>query len=281
MARRQQTVLITGATRGIGKATALHLAGRGHRVLATGRNEGLLQALEEEARAGALPITVAPLDVTDGEAIRQTVAKTVQDFGHLDALVNNAGVSLWGPLEELTLDEVRAVFDTNLFSALALCQAVLPHMRELGFGTIVNVGSVAGQIAAPVEATYSMTKFALHSMSRALRMEAAPFGVRVVLIEPGVIRTDFQANKVIGKNVFADGSPYGAMSRETAVRARARDLVAKGPAGVATRIRQVIEARNPKARYAVGIDARGGVIASRLLPDRVLDFFVRRAVMGT
>ena len=279
MSRKQQTVLMTGATRGIGKAAALHLASRGHRVLATGRNEGLLQALEEEARAGALPITVAPLDVTDGEAIRRTVAKALQEFGQLDALVNNAGYALWGPLEELTLDEVRAVFETNLFSTLALCQEVLPSMRERGFGTIVNVGSVAGQIAVPVEGPYSMTKFALHSMSRALRMEVAPFGVRVVLIEPGVIRTDFQANKVIGKNAFAEGSPYRAMRQETALRARARDLVAKGPAGVATRVRQVIEARNPKARYAVGIDARAGVIASRLLPDSVVDFFVRRAVM--
>ena len=273
-------MLITGATRGIGKATALHLARRGHQVLATGRNEGLLEALREEAAADALPVTVAPLDVTDGAAVQSTVARAIQDFGHLDALVNNAGYVLWGCLEELEQDELKAIFETNLFAVLALCQAVLPHMRERGFGTIVNVGSVAGQVAAPVEGSYSVTKFALHAMSRVLRMETASFGVRVVLIEPGVIRTDLQENKVLGRRVLSEGSPYQATSRETAVRGVARNLVAKGPMRVATKIRQVIEAKSTRPRYAVGLDARAGVIASRLFPDRLLDFFVRRAVMG-
>ena len=280
MARKEQTVLITGATRGIGKAAALHLASRGHRVLATGRNEELLRELEQEATTDGLPIQVTRLDVTDLEAVKATVERAVADFGSLDALVNNAGYSLWGPLEELSLDEVRTVFETNLFSVMALCQSVLPHMRERRHGTIVNVGSVAGNVAAPVEGPYSMTKFALHSFSRALRMEVARFGVRVVLLEPGVIRTDFQTNKVIGANVFGEGSAYLGMSQATALRSKARELASQGPRNVATRIRQVIESRNPKPRYTVGVDARAGALAKRLFPDRLLDFFVRRSVTG-
>ena len=280
MPPKNQSVLITGATRGIGKATALHLARRGHRVMATGRNEELLAQLETQAKAESLSIAVGTLDVTDAAAIQRTVARAIEESGRLDALINNAASSLWGALEELTLEEVRGSFDTNLFSIMELNRAVLPHMRGQGFGTIVNVGSVAGAIAAPMEGCYSMTKFALHSMSRSLRMEVGRLGVRVVLVEPGVIRTDFQANKIIGREVGKDGSPYARMSRETELRTKARAVMAKGPARVATRIREVIESGNPRPRYAVGLDARAGTFASRVFPDWLLDFFVRRSIMG-
>ncbi len=277
---RKQTVLITGATRGIGKAAALRLARRGHRVLATGRDRALLSSLESLVAREGLPLHVSELDVTDASRAEAVVRNAVDDFGRLDALVNNAGYGLSGVMEELTLEEVRQVFETNLFAVLRLSQLVLPHMRQQRSGTIVNVGSVAGQIAVPGEGAYSASKFALHSMTRAMRMETAQHGVRVVLIEPGVIQTDFGANKVWGEDCFREGSPYSAMARQTAVRSKGRELVAQGPENCARRITQVIESRWPSPRYVVGVDARAGALVSRIFPDRLMDFLMRRAVTG-
>ena len=277
---KSQTILITGATRGIGRATALHLARRGHRVLATGRAPDLLDSLGREAQAAALPLTVAPLDVRDSTALENTVAKAVSDFGRLDALVNNAGFGIDGTYEELTPQEVHGIFETNFFAAVRLAQEVLPHMRRQGSGTIVNVGSVAGLIAVPMEGAYSATKFAMRAMSRSMRMEVAPFGVRVVLIEPGVVRTDFHANKAIAQRAVQGDSPYAAMRKETQMRAKARAIFGGQPLRTAMRVRQVIEARSPAARYTVGLDAWAGGWAARLVPDRVVDFFLRRAIMG-
>ena len=249
-------------------------------VVATGRNEALLASLQNEATHQGLSLSAAPLDVTDDGAAAQTIRLAVEAHGRLDALVNNAGYGLWGPLESLTLDEVRAQFETNLFGVLRLSQLALPHMRERGFGTIVNVGSVSGLIASPAGGAYAATKFALAGLSRAMRMEVAPFGVRVVLIEPGVFDTGFSANQAVGEGVLAEDSPYA--SRTSAVRTSPKSSGGHGlranPMNVATRIRQVIESKRPNARYAVGIDARAGVMAARLLPDGVLDFAVRRVL---
>ena len=277
---KQQTVLITGATRGIGRATALHLARRGHRVLATGRAPELLATLAKEANAARLPVTVAPLDVRDSKAVEDTISKAMADFGRLDALVNNAGYGIAGTYEELMPAEVQAVFETNFFAALRLSQVVLPHMRHQRWGTIVNVGSVAGLIGLPMEGAYAATKFAMRAMSRSMRMEVAPFGVRVVLIEPGVVRTDFQANKAIGQRVAAEDSPYATMRSMTYMRSTARAMFGGQPTRTAMRIRQVVEARAPGARYTVGLDAWAGAWATRFLPDAILDYFLRKAIMG-
>lgn len=277
---RSQRILITGATRGIGRETALHLARRGHQVLATGRAPDLLKALAKEADAASLPILVMPLDVTDEKAIQSVVSRATADMGGLDALVNNAGYGISGAYEELTLDEVMAIFETNFFSALRLSHAVLPAMRKQHHGTIVNVGSVAGMIAVPMEGAYSATKFALRAMSRSMRMELSAFGVRVVLIEPGVVHTDFHVNKAIGQGVIRPDTPYVTMRNRSELRARARAMFGGKAIRTAMRIRQVIEGRSPAARYTVGLDAWAGSVATRLLPDAVLDYFLRRAIMG-
>ena len=277
---KSQTVLITGATRGIGRVAALHLAARGHRVLATGRSPELLASLEREAQETSLPLTVAPLDVTDAKAIEGIVTKALAAFGRLDALVNNAGYGITGTYEELAPEEIRAIFETNFFAAWRLSQEVLPGMRSQGSGTIVNVGSVAGLIAVPMEGAYSATKFAMRAMSRSMRLETAPFGVRVVLIEPGMVRTDFHANKAVAQRVIRGDSPYVPLRIETSMRATARAVFGGQPIRTATRIRQVIESRSPAAQYTVGLDAWAGGWAVRFLPDRILDFFLRRAIIG-
>ncbi|MEE9284299.1 MAG: SDR family oxidoreductase [Dehalococcoidia bacterium] len=277
MSRKDQVVLITGATRGIGRATALHLARRGHRVVATGRNEELLASLDGEAQEASLPITVSPMDVTDAAAVQGVVARTIEDSGRIDALVNNAGYGLWGALEDQTLDEVRALFETNVFAVLRLSQAVLPSMRREGFGTIVNVGSVSGQIGSPAGGSYAASKAALAAMSRVMRMEVAGFGVRVALIEPGLFRTNFHENQIDAQRVADPDSPYAAAIRKARER-RGGPWAGGAPDKVAVRIGQVIESKRPRARYSVGIDARAGTMAARLLPDGLLDAAVKRTV---
>lgn len=277
---KQQAVLITGATRGIGRTTALHLAQRGHLVLATGRAPELLESLAMEAKTGHLPLTVAALDVRDPKAVEEGISRAVADFGRLDVLVNNAGYGITGTYEELSQREMHEVFETNFFAAVHLAQVALPHMRRQHWGTIVNVGSVAGLIGLPMEGAYAATKFAMRAMSRSMRLEVAPFGVRVVLIEPGLVRTDFHANKAIGQRVMAGDSPYEALRGMAAMRSTARTMFGEQPARTAMRIQHVIEARAPGARYTVGWDAWAGAWAARVLPDAVLDFFLRKAIMG-
>ncbi|MCI0769546.1 MAG: SDR family oxidoreductase [Chloroflexi bacterium] len=277
MAKKNQVVLITGATRGIGRATALHLAGKGHRVVATGRNAELLESLEREAQDASLPLSVEAMDVTDDGAVQRVVAKTVEESDRIDALVNNAGYGLWGALEDLTMSELREQFETNVFAVWRLSQAVLPIMRRNGFGTIVNVGSVSGRIGNPAGGAYAASKAALSAMSRVMRMEVAAFGVRVVLIEPGLFRTDFQENQVNAKRVSDPESPY-AEAIGKARKRRTGPFAGADPHKVAVRIGQVIEGKRPKARYSVGLDALAGTIATRLLPDGALDAAVRRAV---
>jgi len=271
---KPQVVLVTGATRGIGRVTALHLAERGHTVVATGRDEAMLAELRTLAEG--LPLSVEHLEVTDQAEVERVIAGAVEANGRLDALVNNAGYILWGPLEQLALDEVRAVFETNFFAVHRLCQAVLPVMRDRGFGTIVNVGSVAGRIGIVTGGAYAATKAALQAYSRVLRQEVTGFGVRTVLVEPGVFETDLTKNQVVGSSVYADDSPY----RERLERRRVSGSGWRRPhpVRVARRIRGIVESRNPKPVYTVGYDAAAGALVAKVLPDRVLDFLLGKAL---
>ena len=275
---KTQVVLITGATRGIGRLAALELARRGHRVIATGRDVERLHALAAEARGQGVAITAQHLDVNDAGACEAVVGQAVASHGRLDALVNNAGYGLWGPLEELSPREIEALFQTNVFAALRLSQLALPQMRAQGFGTIVNVGSMAGQIGAPASGAYAASKAAMLMLSRVLRQETRGDGVRVVLLEPGVFETDFHRNSRVGRQVYREDSPY----RERVLRLRTRPpgegRWRPDPAPVAHAIRRVIEGRWPRGRYAVGVDARAGAIAARLLPDWLFDWLIRKAL---
>ena len=200
-----QTILITGATSGIGRDAALYLASRGHRVIGTGRNE---RALAELRDAG---VHALRMDVTDDASIASAAAQVdaITDGYGLDVLVNNAGYGLFGPLEMLSDRDVRAQFDTNVFGLLAVTRTFLPQMRERGAGKIINVSSVGGRLTLPLGGAYNATKYAVESMSDALRMEVKQFGVSVVLIEPGYIKTNFASTTVgLLKDYSAEGSPY-------------------------------------------------------------------------
>ena len=269
---RGQVILITGSSSGIGRATAAAAAARGHRVFATARQTDDLADLSLPGSIDALP-----LDVTDAGSIERAVAEVLRRCGRLDALVNNAGYGQYGSLEDVALGDWKRQYDVNLFGAVAAIQAVLPALRESGGGTIVNVSSVAGKIAIPFAAPYCSSKHALEAISDSLRLEVAPFGIRVVVIEPGPIATRFgdRARAEVQPFLQKPG-PYKEFYVE-AERAMEQDF-RRGqlpPDFVARVIVQALESRRPRTRYTVTAMAKLGIPAKRFLPDRVLDRAMR------
>jgi NAD(P)-dependent dehydrogenase (short-subunit alcohol dehydrogenase family) len=264
----ERVILITGCSSGIGRATAIEAAARGHRVFATARNPETLRDLESRGRIRALA-----LDVTDAASIRDAVASVLAEAGQIDALVNNAGYGQYGAAEDVTAEEWRRQFDVNLFGAIEAARAVLPAMREKRRGTIVNVSSVAGKIAIPFAAPYCASKHALEAFSDALRVEVAPFGIRVAVIEAGPIETRFgnRARAGVARLISSPG-PYSLRYRN-AERAMDTDFQAGKlpPEAVARVVVEAIEAANPKTRYRITRLARALILLKRFLPDRFFD----------
>lgn len=270
---KPQTILITGATSGIGRDAALYLHERGHRVFATGRNPNALAELRD------LGLEALPLDVNDGasiEVLRQEIDERTEGRG-LDVLVNNAGYGLFGPVEMLSDEDVRKQFDTNVFGLLAVTRAFLPAMRRNGAGRVLNVSSVGGRITFPLGGVYNATKYALESISDALRMEVRQFGIEVVIIEPGYIQTNFTQTTVdLMAPYRVPGSPYAA-SLALADDTRGLERFAASPRAVSKAIAKGIESRRPRARYvAPGINAWGPILRA-MLPTRLVDWVLSRA----
>jgi NAD(P)-dependent dehydrogenase (short-subunit alcohol dehydrogenase family) len=235
-------VLITGCSTGIGRAAAVELTKRGHDVVATARRPETIEDLDVAQ--------TLRLDVDDDAS----VAAAVRAAGTLDALVNNAGFGVTGPVELLPIAEGRRIFETNFFGAVRMIQSVLPAMRERGSGTIVNVTSLAGRVAPPLDGFYSATKFALEGLSEALHYEVGHFGIRVRIVEPGIFETGFSGNVA---RYGLDTAPYDELDRQwEAVRTK---LVggeeAPGPEAVAIAIADAIETDAPRLRWPIGADA--------------------------
>jgi NAD(P)-dependent dehydrogenase (short-subunit alcohol dehydrogenase family) len=253
-----KTVLITGASSGIGRATAELMARRGWQVVATAREPAELQAW-----ASARNITVLQLDVSDEASIAGAVAATLDRFGQIDALVNNAGYGIFGPLEGTTAEQVEQQFRTNLFGAITLIRYVMPAMRGNRGGVIVNVSSVGGRMAAPFASLYHASKFALEGLSESFRYEASLHGVRVKVIEPAHFKTGF-----IGRSLrtTAHGA-YDAQFRNYMEWVHEEDRKAPGPEPVAEAILRAAEDSSPKLRYPV----KGAFILALvgLLPDAI------------
>jgi NAD(P)-dependent dehydrogenase (short-subunit alcohol dehydrogenase family) len=274
-----RTILITGATTGIGKHAAVTLARKGHRVFATGRN---LEALGRVVAEAATPTLEAlRLDVTDAASI----ASAVEEVGRrtsgegVYALVNNAGYGLAGPLEEVSDADLRAQFDTNFFGLMAVTRAFLPAMRARRAGRIVNVSSSGGRVSIPMVGAYHASKFAVEALSDALRMELAHLGVRVVLIEPGPIESEF-GNRLVAEveKYRRPDSPYAPIyGRIDAMKARANAFAAP-PDCVTRAIEKAIVGRWPRARYVMPFSTRLGVWLSAFVPTFVLDAVMKRAI---
>jgi short-subunit dehydrogenase len=239
-------IVITGCSSGIGAATADLLVKAGHTVYATARRT---DALEDLAARGARTL---PLDVTSEQSMAAAVAHVEAEHGRVGTLVNNAGYGEYGTIEETDLDKVRVMFETNVFGLARMTQLVLPGMRRNGAGRIVNIGSMGGRITFPVGGYYHATKYAVEAISDALRNEVRPFGVDVVLIEPGLIRTRFEEGVLTSDATAAPGgSPYSALLASTAAattQGYANPLAATGPESVARTVLKAVEARKPRSR---------------------------------
>jgi NADP-dependent 3-hydroxy acid dehydrogenase YdfG len=268
-----KAVLITGCSSGIGAATAGLLADRGWTVYATARHRGALAGLRERG------CRTLALDVCDEESMKAAVAAVTDAEGAVGVLVNNAGYSQSGAVESVPIDQVRRQFDTNVFGLIRMCQLVLPGMRAQRFGKIVNVGSMGGRLTFPGGGIYHATKYAVEAISDALRFELRGFGIDVILIEPGLIVTNF--GEVASASVDSDAEgPYAEFNREVA---KATAGVYKGPLAklggepskVAEVIARAIEAKRPKSRYPVTPSARLMINQRRLMPDRVWDLAMR------
>ncbi len=275
MAKVSEAVLITGCSTGIGAATALRLAKAGRTVYATARHKDTLASL---ANAGCRTLC---LDVTDEASMQAAVAEVEGREGAVGVLINNAGYSQSGALETLPMDRVRAQFETNVFGLLRLSQLVLPAMRAQGRGRIVNISSMGGKLTLPGGGAYHATKYAVEALSDALRFEVKGFGVDVILIEPGLIRTRFADTVVGGMSGLATGDgPYASFNK--AVEVATQEAYVKGPlaklAGSADDVARVIaralDARRPKARYRVTASAHMMMTQRALMSDSLWDSFL-------
>jgi NAD(P)-dependent dehydrogenase (short-subunit alcohol dehydrogenase family) len=282
---KKLTVLVTGATSGIGRHAALALAKEGHHVIAAGRRVEALEALAAEAKAAGAKLDPLRLDVTDASSIASAVRDVrALTFGNgLDALVNNAGFGQAGPLETVSDDVLRAQFETNVFGLMALTRAFIPDMRAKGFGRIVNVSSIGGKIVFPMMGAYHATKFAVEALSDALRNEVAPFGIGVSLIEPGAIRTEF-TDRMMGTlaavtTESATTTPYAASLAKADQMEKLFAQMGVGPESVTRAIRSALVSRRPRARYVAPFSANFILAAFRWIPTRIMDALLR-AVLG-
>ncbi len=273
MVEGAQPVLITGCSSGIGHETARHLAGEGHTVFATARRP---ESIEDLEAAGCRTLAC---DVTDEASMRACVEAVEQEAGAVGALVNNAGYSQSGAVETVPLESVRRQFETNVFGLMRMCQLVLPGMRRRGSGRIVNVSSMGGKLTFPGGGVYHATKHAVEALSDALRFEVAGFGIDVVVIEPGLIKTSFADAAVGSMAETSDDGPYAKFNHAVgAITAGAYESglarLGGGPETVARKIERAITAKRPRTRYKVTASAGLSMGARRLLSDRMWDRFV-------
>lgn len=267
----KKTALVTGASSGIGKAIALELQAAGFTVFAAARRVEKIQDLT------AVGIILVALDLTVDESIQSCVQQVLGRAGHIDVLVNNAGYGSYGAIEDVPLDEGRRQFEVNLFGMARLIQLVTPSMRANHYGKIVNISSMGGKIWTKFGGWYHATKYAVEGFSDCLRMELRPFGIDVIVVEPGGIKTDWgilAANNL--KKTSANGA-YAEMANKAAdgmIRNYSGTMLSK-PELIARTVRKAVTRRRPKTRYLVGFGAKPMVWTHVLFGDRVFDWVIQ------
>ncbi len=264
-----QVIFITGCSTGMGRDLAERLARSGYTVIASARSVETLNGLQVALKL--------PLDVTRTESVQEAVASAIQHFGRIDVLVNNAGYAVRGAVEEVPVERAQAMFEANVFGVMRMTQAVLPHMRVRKSGRIINISSVSGKLVLPANGTHSATKFAVEALSDALRLELAPFGIQVVVIEPGSIKTQFHATvEAQARDIFSDpATPYRPLYRQyEQVVTEDMRRGEPGPEAVSRVVQEAVEASRPKARYVAGFPFSGRLMLR--LGDPVWDRAVRQ-----
>ena len=270
---QRPVVLLTGASSGIGYDVAPLLVRYGYTVYGAARR---VEKIEELASEGVKALS---LDVTDEASMEAAVQQIIDAEGRIDVLINNAGYGSYGAIEDVPIDEARRQFEVNLFGLARLTQLVLPHMRAQGSGRILNISSMAGRITSPLGAWYHATKYALEAFSDALRMEVEEFGIDVVVIEPGGIKTPWG---LIAAGHLEESSRDGVYAEQAQrVAANMRKLYSPSsnlsePKVISNAILRALEARRPKTRYLVGFGAKPSVFLHTVLPDRLFDKVAHR-----
>jgi NAD(P)-dependent dehydrogenase (short-subunit alcohol dehydrogenase family) len=279
--RNKKIAIVTGSSSGIGLETSLSLARNGFYTYVTMRNLDKSKAITNLKQKEKLSLEVLQLDVTTDESVKEAINKIINEQERIDVLVNNAGYALVGPFEELSIEEFKEQFETNVFGVIRVTQAVLPIMRRQRCGTIVNISSIAGKIGFPLTSAYVSSKFALEGLSESMAYEVEQFGIKVILIEPGVIKTNFDNNLKIGKRVTIDhNSSYAEMTQKRISRFKPRFESGSPPIEVAKVILKAITSKNlSELRYLVGNDAFKLMEIRNNISDKEFQKLVMKSVL--
>ncbi|WP_035357155.1 oxidoreductase [Acholeplasma granularum] len=268
---KAEVVVITGASSGIGRASAIYLKQKGYIVYALARRLDKLKYLESKG------IHTMYLDVTDNELVYKVINDIYEKEGRIDVLFNNAGYGLYGPIEDLSLEDARNQFEVNLFGVANMIKHVLPIMRKQHFGKIISTSSIGGKVASLLGGWYHASKFALEGLSDSLRLEVKQFNIKVVLLEPGLIKTEFMQNTFEHAKNLNENTAYKE-TIEYVMKQAEKDYI-KGSVGsspivVAKSLHKAIKSRHPKTRYRMGRLSFIALFSKRILPDKVLDWFL-------
>lgn len=275
--KSKRTVLVTGCSSGIGLATCHVLSRNNFMTYGTVRNLSKAKKIQDLINMENLSLKILRLDVNDNQSIKIAVKKILTDTGRIDVLINNAGYGMFGPVEEITTQEVKKQFETNFFGTIRLIKAIVPIMRKQGNGTIVNISSMVGRFGVPLNSAYVSSKFAVEGLSESISFELEEFGIRVIVIEPGVVKSDFFHNvKVKGMNLE---SPYHKlMERRVNFLDKAIKNSLTSSYDVADTILEALNSKDPKFRYVIGNDATNSLRMRNSLSDRKFMEWIRAGI---
>jgi short-subunit dehydrogenase len=280
--QQKRIALVTGSSSGIGFETSLLLARNGFFTCATMRNLEKSSKIIEIAKKDNLLLEVLRLDVTDEKSIKDAINIIIEKQRQIDVVVNNAGYGSTGAVEDFSIEEIKSQFETNFFGVVRVIQSVLPLMRKQKSGTIVNISSISGRIPVPFSPIYASTKFALEGLSEALQYEVEQFGIKIILIEPGIIKTNFPDNIKIAKKALDSNSPYSNLLQK-----RINKVKTMFGNGTAAEVAKVIlkavtlDDKEPDLRYAVGSDANSLLEIRRNMQDREFLKFMSKNILGS
>ena len=274
----EKVALVTGSSSGIGFETALALARENYFTFASMRNTDKASKILEIAKKENLNLEVIELDVDKEESIKSAVKKIQEQKGRIDVLVNNAGYGLFGCVEDITIADLKAQFETNFFGVVRLIQEISPIMRKMGSGIIVNVSSIAGRIGFPGTPAYISSKFALEGLSECMRYELSPFGIKTIIIEPGVIKTDFFSSMKVAKG--KPDSPYREITEKVMNGVKMMAEMGTLPDEVAKTIIKAIQTEEPLPRYIVGSDASMFLEAKKMKTDIEFENYIKKELFN-
>ena len=273
----EKVAIVTGSSSGIGFETALALAREGYFTYATMRDTKKENNVKETAKKENLKLEVLEVDVDKDDSVKNAINKIVKEKGRIDVLVNNAGYGLFGCLEDISMEDLKAQFETNFFGVVRVSQAVIPIMRKQKSGIIVNVSSIAGRIGFPVSPAYISSKFALEGLSESMRYELSPFGINTIIIEPGVIKTNFMSST---KKVLKSDSPYKDITNKVIMGITMMSEMGTPANEVANTIIKAIKSEKPLPRYVVGNDAVMFLEAKKNKTDLEFENYIKKELFS-